>query len=447
MIVPNTKLVAVSATLLPSGALLAVAIPAAAPILSFLLVAFLCVVAADALGSFRSLDGIEARFPESVRLTAGREGQLQLGLAISTARNRSLRAGLLLDDALGVESDIVPLRLPRETGDAKIAWSCIPTARGAHTVEGLYLEGASPLGLWSYRGELPGRTEVRVYPNLQKDFRQMAAIFLNRGAFGIHAQRQVGKGREFEKLREYVPGDSFEDIDWKATARRQRPITREFQVERTQEVYVIIDASRMSNRVCDRGRDSHVEETQLERSIAAALVLGLAAERQGDLFGIMAFSDRVKSFVPAKGGKAHFNACRETIYALKTDVVNPDFEETCAFIRLRLRKRALLIFLTSLDDPVLAENFTRDVGMLSRHHLVLVNMITPDGVAPLFSSGEVETAPDVYRHLAGHLQWHKLQETIRLLRQRNVTMELRNQAEFTVDLVAQYMKLKQRQIL
>ena len=69
---------------------------------------------------------------------------------------------------------------------------------------------------------------------------------MNRGAFGVHAQRQVGQGREFEKLREYAPGDSYIDIHWKATAKRGRPVTKLYQVERTQEVYVIIDASRLA---------------------------------------------------------------------------------------------------------------------------------------------------------------------------------------------------------
>ena len=95
---------------------------------------------------------------------------------------------------------------------------------------------------------MPAQSEIRVYPNLFTERRNLAALFLHRGAFGLHAQRQVGKGREFEKLREYMPGDSFDEIHWKATAKRGRPITKVFQIERTQEVYVVIDASRLSAR-------------------------------------------------------------------------------------------------------------------------------------------------------------------------------------------------------
>src|SRR5439155_5760719 len=98
------------------------------------------------------------------------------------------------------------------------------------------------------RKSVPTQSEIRVYPNLLRERRDLAALFLHRGAFGLHAERQVGKGREFEKLREYVPGDGYDEIHWKATAKRGRPITKVFQIERTQEVYVVIDASRLSAR-------------------------------------------------------------------------------------------------------------------------------------------------------------------------------------------------------
>ena len=88
------------------------------------------------------------------------------------------------------------------------------------------------------------------------------------------------------------PGDGFDEIDWKATARRARPITRVFQIERTQEVYAVIDTSRLSAR-----------GTTLDRFVSAALALGLAAERQGDLFGLVAFSDKLRQFVRARNGK------------------------------------------------------------------------------------------------------------------------------------------------
>ncbi len=111
--------------------------------------------------------------------------------------------------------------------------------------------------------------EIRAYPNLRRTEDLKA---LRMGVSGMHSMRQIGRGREFEKLREYMPGDPPDEIHWKATARRGRPITKVFQVERTQEVYVIIDASLLSGRAAG-------DETVLERSIAASLIVGAAAEK------------------------------------------------------------------------------------------------------------------------------------------------------------------------
>src|SRR5262249_39840689 len=145
---------------------------------------------------------------------------------------------------------------------SRFQWPCTPRRRGNYRLERTHLEGASPLGFWAVRAAVPVACELRVYPNLLTERRNLASLFLNRGAFGLHAQRQVGKGREFEKLREYIPGDSYDEVHWKATAKRGRPVTKIFQIERTQEVYVIVDASRLSARAVE-GQESKVEGQKL----------------------------------------------------------------------------------------------------------------------------------------------------------------------------------------
>ena len=203
----------------------------------------------------------------------------------------------------------------------------------------------------------PIESEIRVYPNLLTERKHVAAIVLNRGTYGMHAQRQIGKGRDFEKLREYIPGDGYDEIHWKATAKRGKPVTKVFQIERTQEIYVIVDSSRLTSReVAIPSTDGTT--TTLERFITASLILGLAAERQGDLFGLVTFSNQADSFVRAKNGEAHYAHCRDALY-LEPKLVSPDFEEMAVFFYAPGR-RALLVFLTELDDPVLAEHHQVD---------------------------------------------------------------------------------------
>src|SRR5690606_7705594 len=110
----------------------------------------------------------------------------------------------------------------------------------------------------------------------------------------------------------------------------------------------------------------------LERQINAALALALAAERQQDHFGLVTYADTPRTFLRARSGAAHFQACREAMVALQSEPVSPDLREVCTFLRARLTKRALLMFLVSLDDPALAEAFVDAVQVIARHHVVVV---------------------------------------------------------------------------
>ena len=175
--------------------------------------------------------------------------------------------------------------------------------------------------------------------------------------------------------------------------------------------------------------------------------MDLAAERQGDLFGMLTFDDRVQKFLGAKSGKAHYNACRDALYTLRPQRVTPDFSELFTFIGTRIRRRALLLFLTNLDDPVLAESFVRNIKLISRRHLVLVNALKPPGVKPLFSSSSVASINDLYAHLGGHFLWQSLHETGKVLERNGIGFSLLDNEKMCAQLVSKYLGVKQRQIL
>ncbi len=465
MMVPQNRLLFWFALVVVPFALLG-AVESSATAISFACIGgLIAVVAVDAIAGRSALAGISLELPAVARVSKDREARLELRIRNERRRRRRLRLALAFPREIDSPQEDVPVALPADSEWSRQEWTCRPRQRGKFTLTAAYVEAASPLGCWAVRRTLAVHCEVRVYPNLLSDRKQLAAMFLNRGAFGLHAQRQVGKGREFEKLREYISGDGYDEIHWKATARRGRPITKVFQIERTQEIYVVIDASRLSaretvshsqlqppdaadhNALKAQMADGESGTSTLERYITAGLTLGLAAEQQGDLFGLLTFSDRVQNFVRARNGQAHYRACRDALYTLQPQIVSPDFDELCTFLRLRLRRRTLLFFLTSLDDPVLAESFVRNLDLIRRQHLLLVNMIQPPGVTPVFTNPQVATVDQLYQHLGGHLQWAKLRELERVLKRRGVKFSLLGNEQLSAELVSQYLNVKRRQLL
>ncbi|MBM4142597.1 MAG: DUF58 domain-containing protein [Lentisphaerae bacterium] len=441
MIVPGNRLLAWAAALLPFAALAGL-VPSSAPLAAALFGALGGVAAVDACLARLRRRGVRVALPPVVRLTLDRPGAIAVFVATGGAGGRPrlsrLRVGLPLPEAVRSEHDAMEVALPRGAARCRVKWPCLPGTRGRYLLERCLFEVPSPLGFWHARGASACRSEIRVYPSLAEDRRRLAALFLNRGLFGLHTQRMVGQGRDFEKLREYLPGDSYDDIHWKATAKRGRPVTKLFQIEKTQEVYVLVDTSRMSGKTSDG-------QTVLDRYIAASLVMGLAAEQQGDLFGLGAFGSRMRRFIRAGSGRAHYSACRDAAHALDAEVASPDFDELFSFVRLRLRRRALLMILTDLGDPVLAETFLERVDLVCRQHVVLVCMLREADTGPLFA-GDAGDA-DVYRRLAGHLIWHDLREIERSLRRKGVRLAVTDKAALSVRLVTEYMNVKARQLL
>jgi len=455
IIVPTYRLLLFAGLILLPVTLLLVVVAAMTVPAIVLATAITVVALLDAYRSRGQLQGIRVLLPEVVRISRDREGNFNLEIENKNLTVRRIRLGLPFPEEIYTPTMEITAKLPEDHPVSSIVWPLKGLKQGRYQIDRCYLETSSLWGLWSVRATLQAEMELRVYPNLFEERKNLSGLFLNRG-LGIHVQRQVGKGRDFEQLREYLPGDSFEDIHWKTTAKRGLPVTKVYQIERTQQIYVIIDASRLSARSSegislldagDRQDPAKNFTTVLQRFITAALIMALAAERQGDLFGLLTFNDKVRSFLKAKMGKPHFNVCRDTLYTLQAQRVSPDFAELFTFIGTRIRRRAFLVILTHLDDPVLADSFTQNIDLISRNHVVLVNMIRPMAVKPLFTSGSVTSVNDIYRDLGGHMLWRRIRETQKVLQRRGVGFAMLNGENLCTEMVSQYLTMKRRQVL
>jgi uncharacterized protein (DUF58 family) len=475
MIAPRTNLVAWAAAIILPLSILAGLVGSLRSISVLGIAVFALASLVDLLLGLGKYRPLEFQIPPVNRVTAGRGFELGLKLSGTGLRGGIIRLGLDLPPAVKADQSSIALRIKGDLVNLLVPVKAVAEQRGAYPINRLFFDWVSPGRFWVFRQERPLKSELRVYPDLALEGRKIAH-FLNRGGFGVHRQRQIGRGREFEKLREYEPGDSFDSIHWKAAAKRHKPITKVFQVEKSQEVYLAIDSSRLSSRSIPSSAvplsssfssssstipsaadppepegpghaGARPHQTILERSIAAALLAGATAERQGDLFGLITFSDKVDQMARARSGSLHFNHCRDLLVNLQPKLVAPDFEDIAATLLNRLTKRSLLVFLTSLDDSVTGENFLLAARFLARRHLVMAIMLLPPGTQPLFSAPGVEHLDQIYENIAGHLRWAKLQELRKQLLQAGVRFHLAPDQNFTLTVVGEYLATKRRQLL
>ena len=390
------------------------------------------IIGLDGLAAVQRAGGIGLSTPLFVRYT--KDVMAPFPVTVENRGQAACEVRLGVSLPRGVETDSPVLDISAPAGSFVVEWPCTGRARGDHALRELHVETGSPLGLWVARQPRAVEFSFRVYPNLRDH--ATGALFLRTANMGLRMRRQVGKGREFENLRGYLPGDSFEDIHWKATAKRSFPAVKLYRVEHAQEVYAILDASRLSAR-----------EGILESFVDAALHLALVAEKQGDRFGLVTFSDRTLKFVRARSGMDHFRLCRETIYNLRAQRVSPDFRDVFTSLQLNLRRRSLLVFFTSLDDALLADSFERDIPLLARRHLVLVNVRRTAALKPLYTGEPAKDQDSLYSGLAGQMLWNRMRALQIALQNRGVKLTVTDAEHIKMQVTSGYLDVKRRQAL
>jgi uncharacterized protein (DUF58 family) len=432
MIVPSQRLLLFAAAVVLPATSVAGLYPALRAPCYLILAVFAIAAAIDALRGAQRIRKLTIHTPDFLRFTKNLPARLPITIENQSAGTLAIRLGVQLPP--GIESDKVVEDTDAPPGSSLFHWDCTPRDRGDLVLREIHIETRSPFGLWDVREPRTIHFTFRVYPNLRD--RATASLFMKTADAGLRLRRQIGKGREFDNLRQYMPGDSFEDIHWKATARRAYPVVKLYRVEHAQEVYAVIDSSRLSAR-----------EGILESYVEAALHLALVAEKQGDRFGLVTFSDRTHRFVRARNGMDHFRLCRETIYNLHAERVSPDFREVFTTLQLQLRRRALIIFFTSLDDALLAEAFEHEVPLLARRHLVLVNVTGTAGMKQLFTGDPPADVDSVYAGLAGQLLWNRMRTLELALQNRGVKLTIVNPERIKSQVTAEYLEVKRRQSL
>jgi uncharacterized protein (DUF58 family) len=260
-------------------------------------------------------------------------------------------------------------------------------SRGEAALGEVALRVRTPLGLVARTLRYPLDTRVLVAPSLAgvRRFRWLA-VHQRLAAVGVRDARRRGEGRAFAGLRDYVPGDDPRHIDWKATARRGHPISREFTIEQSQTVYVLVDAGRTMTQLAGA-------YPRFEYALSSALVLADAAITAGDRVGAMVFNDEVRALVPAQRGVGALQAIRTALVPVVPTLVEPDYAAAFRALAMRQRKRALVVLLTDVLDGRAARTLLAHLGRRSSRHLAVVVALRNEALlaaAALPTAGGVE---------------------------------------------------------
>lgn len=351
--------------------------------------------------------------------------------------------------------------------EAHTGYSIVPTRRGAWEFGAISARYATRLGLWHRQLRREATQSVRVYPDTSEVGKY--ELHLRNGRtreLGLHLQRLRGKGTEFESMRDYTRDDNYKDISWKASARRGKLISTNYEIERDQTVILALDCGRMMTALATTRDEDHAarkrgegqadaEEphpsvytplSKLDCAINAAVLLTHVSVSLGDAVGLLLFADSVLKFVPPRKGKTQTGLIIDALYSVQPSLVEPDY--TGAYNELLGRKirRALVVTFTDLIDPDASRELLAASGALRRHHNPLCVTINNRDVMDL-AAQMPRGADDMYAKAMAQRMLSQREQALRELSNRGVGILDVEAAQLTVATVNRYLDLKARAAL
>ncbi len=358
---------------------------------------------------------------------------------VSTQRGRPSRLTLRDDPPPSFALQSPPLFAVEVTPPtpAVVAYTVRPPRRGDYRFGDLYLRWQSPLKLLTRQARFPASTAVKVYPNLSGVQAYDLVVRKNRiWELGLRATRVLGAGNEFERLRDYQPDDEYRRINWKATARRGKPISAEFQTERSQNLVALLDVGRMM-------RSPVGDIDKLDYAINAVLLLAYVATGKGDRVGMLAFADRPMIWLAPRSGRGQFYRMLEALYAVQAQRVEPDYAAALSYFSVQQQKRSLAVLFTDLTGSVGMDVLVAQMTRLRRTHLPLLVTVADPAVQGLVEQ-PVADSRSLYERTAAEQALDERGLAVERLRVNGVATLDVPADELSVAVINRYLDLKAR---
>lgn len=322
----------------------------------------------------------------------------------------------------------------------EVSYTLHPVQRGEFGFGHIRLFVSTRLGLVQRRFTSGKPFNIKVYPSyLMLRNYELEAIGHNLTDVGTKRIRRVGHQAEFEHIREYVLGNDFRTINWKATARRHQLMVNVYREEGSQEVYSVIDKGRVMQQAFGG-------MTLLDYAVNASLVFSYVAVHREDKAGLVTFSDSFGTFVPASRREGQMKLLSESLYKERTGFGETDFSTLCVYLSKNVLKRSLLVLYTNFTSLVEVRRQLSFLQNLSARHCVLVVFFEDDDVRN-YALGMASDAEECYsRVMAGKYVCEKKQ-IVTLLKQYGVMSLLTSPSALTVDVINKYIEIKTKHLI
>ena len=387
-----------------------------------------------------------AQMPRPARLSVKRTWhspaalsiESEITLTVENSSSRSIQTVLI---------DTVPLQLRNEpptltvrapgTSERTASYRIRPMQRGDAKVGDVYLRYQSPLRIAERWVRAPLGQTVRIYPDLDEAKRQSMYLLRSRQiALEKRHTRMRGIGREFESLREYQPGDEYRDICWTAAARRAKLVTRVYQMERSQTVWIVIDSGRLM-----RARIG--EFSKLDEAVNSALSLAQVALYSGDRVGLIAYGRAIRQQIPAARGSLHLRQLIEQLALVREEGAEADHLQMAGRLLTDQKRRSLIVWLTDLAETAMTPEVIEAASMMMPRHLVLFVVIGQPDLGEL-AAKTPRSQSEMYRVAAAQEMVHRRELLLARLRERGaLAMEVSTGA-VSPALVNAYLQIKER---
>ncbi len=320
---------------------------------------------------------------------------------------------------------------------AVLEYTVVPFRRGAYTFGAINLRYTSALGLFERQIRCPTDDTVPVYPDILELRRHTLTA---RGTEEeTYNRMRVRGGTEFERLREYTPDDEFRYIDWKATARAHKPIARQYQTERNQNILLVYDLGRQMT-------SPYGDLLKADYAINSGVVLSYVGAQRGEKIGLLTFADTVRAYLPPRAGMPQFKRVLDELYKAQPELVEPDYEAALAYATLRSSRRALVVVFTDVADSTSARTLLRSVSLLQPKHLPVVVLLM-DPTLRQYADQEPEDEDGLYRTAVAQRLLQERATLARLLETRGVVVIDVPAPSLSVALVDSYLRIKARAAL